>query len=206
MRKALFLPLAILFSCNQSAEKATVAPPTDYHAVNPEKKESDEQNGYITYEADTSNLTPEPLIPIKLLLEGTFHKQEVWKGADKKEWLGVFNENGRFYLKRTKLSIIPAFDPVLDAGKEINGKRILSGREVVSQDSNAVFFLMGLPKYTEGIIDSVAFTRSIIPANKQLRYSFKGKHYSIRATGDSTLNSEGQYNYRNYSWKVTGVK
>lgn len=208
MRKLLLLPLALLFSCKQSTEKVIYSPPTD-HAV---AIEADETNAgekgkvYVTYEADTTSLAPEPATPLKLMLEGSFHKQEVWQDAEKKAWLGVFYENGRYFLRPTKLLVNPTYDPVFDSDQEVDGRRIISGREVISQDSNTVFFLTGLHKYREGELDTVSFTRSIIPAHKTLAYTFNGKPYTIKAYGDSTLISGNEYSYRNYGWKVSGFK
>ncbi|GAB3196403.1 hypothetical protein ABID22_002929 [Pontibacter aydingkolensis] len=208
MRKLLLLPLVLFFSCKQSADKAVTGPPTD-HAVAIEEDEDEagkKEHIYIAYEADTTDLAPEPDTPLKLLLEGSFHKQEVWQGAEKRSWLAVFYEDGRYYLRPASLQVKPTYDPVADSDQEINGKRIISGREVISQDSNTVFFLTGLEKYKEGELDTVAFTSNIIPANKTLTYTFKGRPYSIKAYGDSTQLSEGKYSYKDYRWKVSGSK
>lgn len=208
MYKLLLLSLVMLFSCKQSADKVVSGPPTDHTVAIPTDEESDsiEDKVYVTYEADTSDLAPEPGTPLKILLEGSFHKQEVWKDAEKKQWLAVFYENGRYYLRPGSLQIKAAYDPVADSEQEVNGKRIISGREVISQDSNTVFFLTGLSKYKEGELDTVAFTKNIIPANKSISYTFKGRPYSIKAYGDSIQLSEKEYSYRNYGWKVTGLK
>ncbi|MEJ8802035.1 hypothetical protein [Pontibacter sp. H249] len=207
MRILLLLPLALFFSCKQSSNKTVSGPPTD-HALAAEANKPNASNDkvYVTYVADTTNLSPEPETPIKLMLEGSFHKQEVWQGAEKKPWLAVFYENNRYYLRSTALSIHPAYDPVYDSDQEIEGSRVISGREVLSQDSSTVFFLTGLTKYTEGELDTVAFKRNIIPANRALRYTFKGKPYSISAYGDSVQLGKNEYSYRNYGWKVGGTK
>ncbi|MBC5991369.1 hypothetical protein [Pontibacter cellulosilyticus] len=208
MRKLLLLPVALFFGCKQAADNAVSSPPTDHSItlVEEEPKESIEDKVYVTYEADTTGLSAEPSTPLKLLLEGSFHKEEVWQHAEKKSWLAVFYENGTYYLRPTTIQIKPAYDPVADSDMEVNGKRIISGREVTSQDSNAVFFLTGLKNYKAGTIDTVALSRNILPANKSLSYTFKGKSYSIKAFGDSTKLSEHEYAYQNYGWKVSGTK
>ncbi|WP_299821420.1 hypothetical protein [uncultured Pontibacter sp.] len=208
MRKLLLLPLAFCFSCKQSVENTVTVPQHDHvvATIADEPEATEKEEVYITYEADTANLSPEPDTPLKLMLEGSFHKQEVWQHAEKKPWLAVYDENGRFYLRPASFKVQPVYDPVTDSENEVNGKRIISGREVIGQSENTVFYLTGLTKYKEGELDTVSFSQSVIPANKELKFTFKGKPFSIKAYGDSTKLHDEAYRYHNYSWKVTGTK
>ena len=209
MRKLLLFPLAILLvGCGRAAENVVTLPPTD-HAVSiaedeiPSEKETE---AYVTYETDTLNLSAEPDTPLKLLLEGTFHKSEVWQHAEKRNWLSVSYEGGRYILRPAQINVNTVYDPVFDSDKAVNGKKMISGREVVSLDSSTVFLITGLSNFTAGQLDTAAFDKSILPANKSLTYTFKGKRYQISAYGDSTQQHNAEYRYQNYGWKVSGVK
>lgn len=208
MRKLLLLPLILLLGCGQGTENVINTPPTD-HAVavtTDELKKDKAEKVYITYVADTTDLSPEPNTPLKILLEGSFHKNEVWKDAEKKQWLAVILEQGHYYLRPAGITVRPVYDPVLDSDKVVNGKRMISGREVISQDSNTVFLLTGLPKFKAGEVDTAAFQKNIIYANKTLTYGFKGKEYYIKSYGDSVQQHNNEYRYQNYGWKVSGKK
>lgn len=208
MRKLLLLALLPFLGCKHTPEAPVNTDPTD-HAVTEEVEEEPAHNKdttYITYVIDTTDLSQEPETSLKLLLEGAFHKKEVWRGAEKKEWLGLFREDKHYVLQKTTLQIIPTFDPVADAKKQEEGKRVISGREVVGEKPNTLFFINGLHKIKEGPIDTAEYNRVVIPAGKALQYTFKGKEYTIQAYGDSTKLPSNEYSYQNYGWKVSGKK
>lgn len=145
-------------------------------------------------------MVPEPDTPLKLLLEGTYHKNEVWGGAEKEEWLGVYYEKEGYVLRPAELQVKIVKDPILD------GESVLSGRQVTAADSNAMFFITGFDKAKMGKIDTAAFSSNTLPANKQLTYFFKGKEYKIIAYSDSAQADSVTYSYKNYGWKVVGSK
>ncbi|MCC9135992.1 hypothetical protein ACFSKU_16095 [Pontibacter silvestris] len=156
---------------------------------------------------DTTNLTPEPNNPIKILLEGLYHKEEVWKGAEDKQWFGLFDKNGSYELRPTSLKVEPAFDPAVDATRVTEeGSKLISGRQVVGADTSTMVFITGLTNIEPGTVDTAAFDKNVIPINKEAVLSFKGKEYRIEAFGDSTLLETGDYSYKNYGWRISGPK
>jgi hypothetical protein len=197
--------LLLLFSCNQNTETSPEAL-TDHmmlvEAVDSAGEKEIADSASVPEAAlvlDTTNLSPEPDTPLKLLLEGTFHKHEVWAGAEKKTWLGLFKEDGKYVLRPTTIQVNIVEDPVADSAGT------LSGREVAA-DSNAVFLLTGLQPNKTGEVDTAVFNRAILPANKELTYTLKGREYRISSYGDSTQAATGEYAYQNYGWKVSGTK
>jgi hypothetical protein len=208
MRKIFLLLFLVFFACKHSPDKQNKLPNTDHSLVSLEKDQQDlvEDSDNLIYEVDTTNLTPEPNTPVKLLMEGAFHKNEVWKGAENKNWFGLHYQDCKYYLKKTSLQIVPTFDPVLDAKHSKTGKKIISGREVIGDTPNTLFFITGLERLQEGPVDSVSFSKNIIPINKSVSYSFNNRDYKITAYGDSTKLPSNEYVYQNYGWKVKGIK
>ncbi len=149
---------------------------------------------------DTSDLTPEPKTAVKLLMEGTFHKNEVWRGAEGKNWLGLFKDDKGYVLRPTTLRVTTVQDPVLD------NQGVFSGREVTATEKDALFFITGMKPSAAGSIDTASFTRTTLAAGKQLTYTFKGKEYHIKAQGDSVQASTGEYRYSRYGWVASGTK
>lgn len=202
-RLLLSLSLLLLLGCKEQENSTASAPPTDHEITDamaaPISETKPDSVSGASFVLDTTNLSPEPATPLKLLLEGTFHKNEVWGGAEKKEWLGLYHENGRYILRPTSLQINTVEDPVADS------HGVLSGREVVAADSNAVFLLTGLSNHATEV-DTAVFSRTTLAANKELTYTFKGKDYHIRSFGDSTQAPNGEYSYTHYGWKAVGTK
>lgn len=205
----LLLPfsLLLLLGCRQNADTPPAAAPTDHMMPEAPLADSAEPRSPDTTAPaqtkvviDTTDLAPEPDTPLKLLLEGTYHKHEVWGGAENKEWLGVYHDKEGYVLRPAELQVSIVKDPISD------GDSVLSGRQVAAADSNALFFITGLPNAETGKIDTAAFSRNTLPANKELTYSYKGKDYQITAYGDSAQTDTAAYSYKNYGWKVIGSK
>ncbi|GAB3539030.1 hypothetical protein GCM10027443_35080 [Pontibacter brevis] len=204
-RLLLCCSLLLLFSCQERKNETNTGTQTDHSGE--EGNVGDLQKGadlaavpQATLVLDTSGLSPEPDTPLKLLMEGTYHKNEVWRGAERKEWLGLYYETGKYLLRPTTVQVNTVEDPVGD------NEGMLSGREVVAADSDAVLLLTGLHRYQKEQIDTAVFSRTTLPANKALTYTFKGKDYLIKSFGDSTQATSGEYSYRHYGWKVAGTK
>lgn len=205
-RILLFFSLLLLYSCKEQQSETSSVPPSDHELLVQEEAvqltaetEADKQ-ATATFVLDTTDLSPEPDTSLKLLLEGTFHKNEVWRGAEKKQWLGLYYENGKYVLRPASLQVNTVEDPIVD------NEGMMSGREVVAADANAIFLLTGLDKVMAGEVDTAVFSRTTLAANKELIYSFNGRDYLIQSYGDSTLASTGEYSYSNYGWKAVGRK
>ena len=119
-RLLLPLSLLLLLGCRQTADTPPAAPTDHLVLEEPETEPAAPEAADTTAPAhtspkvDTTGLAPEPDTPIKLLLEGSYHKNEVWGGAEKMEWLGLFHESSGYVLRPTELMISTVRDPVTD--------------------------------------------------------------------------------------------
>lgn len=195
--------LLLLISCREKENITAAEPPTDHQVIaetteTPVKAEA-VQVAEEPVVLDISGLSPEPSTPLKLLMEGTYHKNEVWRGAEEKQWLGLYHEKGQYVLRPATIQVHVVQDPIVD------NKGVYSGRQVVAADSNAIFLLTGLKEYAAEV-DTALFSRNTLPANKELTLTFKGKDYHIRSFGDSTQASTGEFSYQHYGWKAIGTK
>ncbi|PRY15485.1 hypothetical protein CLV24_102106 [Pontibacter ummariensis] len=199
------LSVLLLLSCNKPSKITASAPPTDHEVLEEPlppkagKPATAADEDYHSLTLDTTGLSPEPNTPVQLLLEGTFHKQEVWQGAERQEWLGLFYENGKYELRPTKLKVHVVEDPTADSAG------VISGREVIGIAPHVAFFIRGL-QAKAGAVDSASFSKTTVAANKAIPYTFKGQDYLIKAYGDSIQEADMEYAYRNYGWKVVGRK
>jgi hypothetical protein len=74
---------------------------------------------------------------LHLLLPGTYHGEDIFQDASRKKWFGVYQEKGQAAIRRTELSFIPVFDPILD---DEGGQSALNIRAV--SDSIGLLFLI----------------------------------------------------------------
>lgn len=154
------------------------------------------------YAPDTTDLSPEPNTAAKIMIEGRFHKHEVWQGAEQKSWMALVQEDSVFRLLPSHLQVSPFFDPVYDKGRQVR-----SGREVRGELPNTLLFMTGIAKLQPTEVDTVSYPSQVILPNTAIDLRFKGKTYTLAASGDS-IQQEGSesYSVQNYKWTVTGSK
>ncbi|SIT82325.1 hypothetical protein [Pontibacter indicus] len=154
------------------------------------------------YAPDTTGLSPEPNTAAKIMIEGRFHKHEVWQGAEQKSWMALVQEDSVFRLLPSHLQVSPFFDPVYDKGRQVR-----SGREVRGELPNTLLFMTGIAKLQPTEVDTVSYPSQVILPNTAIDLRFKGKTYTLAASGDS-IQQEGSesYSVQNYKWTVTGSK
>lgn len=93
-----------------------------------------------------------PPLKMKLLEIGEgFHGDEV-VGRNGETWLGLFKENGGYFLRPTKLRIIRTHDPIVDGENE----KAKTGKDIdVAEKNKPLFLLSNAPKLSEGEVTSV---------------------------------------------------
>jgi hypothetical protein len=212
MRHPLFLLLLLsLAGCNSTPDKATENKTGHTHLQDTTSGavETSDTTTLPTdeelkhYAIDTAGLMPEPHTPAKLLIAGRFHKQEVWQGAESKQWMGLVYEDSTFQLRPTQLQVTPFFDPILDR----KAAQMMSGREISSTDANTLLFLTGVDQLKAGTVDTMGFANAVVLPNTSLQMKYKGKAYILEATGDSVRDESSEsYSLQNYSWKISGLK
>ncbi|WP_018478208.1 hypothetical protein [Pontibacter roseus] len=207
----LILSLLSLIACNTSTDKATENQTDHTHLLDSTAQEaetadtttipSDEE--LQDYTIDTTGLTPEPAAAVKILIEGRFHKHEVWQGAEHKQWMGLVYQDSTFQLLPAAVTVSPFFDPVLDS----KAAKTMSGREVGGAIPGTLFFLTGMPQLKAGSIDTVGFSSSVVLPNTSLHLRFRDKTYTLEAKGDSVQEESSEsYSLKNYSWRISGTR
>lgn len=206
---ALIITLAVV-ACNSSTEQSKPGQTDHTHLLETDSSLSERPDTASLpsddelqhYTADTSDLTPEPKAAAKIMIEGRFHKHEVWQGAERKSWLALVQDDSVFRLTPAQLRVQLFHDPVLDKGQLVK-----SGREVRSEHPNTLLFLTGIDRLKAGIIDTVGYASQVILPNTSLTLHYKGNSYTLQASGDS-IQQEGSesYSVQNYSWTVSGTR
>lgn len=205
----LFVSLGLI-ACNSSTEQSVPGQTDHTHLLETDssRAESPDTASLPTddelqhYTPDTTDLAPEPASAAKIMIEGRFHKHEVWQGSEHKPWLALVQDDSVFRLTHTKLHVQLYHDPVLDKGMQVK-----SGREVRGEQPNTLLFLTGIPKLKTGELDTVGYASQVILPNTELTLRYKGNSYTLAASGDS-IQQEGaaSYSVRNYSWTVSGTR
>lgn len=207
----LLLPLFLLSlaACNTSPDQSTGTHTDHTHLVDSAASTTEVPDTILPaedelqhYAIDTSGLSPEPKTAVKIMIEGRFHKQEVWKGAETKQWLALVQNDSTFELQPAQLEITPFYDPVNDKGRQVR-----SGREVRGEHQHTLLFITGMDKLKLGIVDTVGYPSQVILPNTSVDLQYKGKTYTLTASGDSVQNESSEsYSLKNYSWSVSSIR
>jgi hypothetical protein len=213
MMRQLLLLFCVLYlaACNTTTDQATENKTDHTHLLDTIASTTAETPDTTTlpaddelqhYAVDTSDLSPEPTTAIKILIEGRFHKQEVWQGAEKKQWMGLVLGDSTFQLQPMRLQVYPFFDPIYDKGKQVK-----SGREVRGEHANTLLFITGLNQLKAGPVDTVGYPGQVILPNTALNLRYKDKVYTLEASGDSVQQDGADaYALQNYSWTIKGTR
>ncbi|HLM01689.1 MAG TPA: hypothetical protein VK400_11590 [Pyrinomonadaceae bacterium] len=138
---------------------------------------------------------------IKLLETGDgFHGDEV-PAKDGETWLGLFNENGRHFLRPTKVKIRRVYDPIVD-DEEKHPKRKTGKSVEVNDKANPVFLLKNSEKLRAGEVatlfrgvtfeEIVEYSDEMTSLKKGFfhEYEIGGKKYTLRVKEAKTEEGE----------------
>ena len=205
----LFLALSLV-ACNNSPDQSQADKTDHTHLLEidtslveaPDTARLPHEDELQHYAPDTADLSPEPSSAAKIMIEGRFHKHEVWRGAEQKSWLALVHDDSVFRLQPSRMQVTPFFDPVFDKGRQVR-----SGREVRGELPNTLLFVSGIAKLQASEVDTVGYPHQVILPNTSVDLRYKGKTYTLAASGDS-IQQEGSesYSVQNYNWTVTGTK
>lgn len=133
----------------------------------------------------------EPNYKVKLLTAGEFHGDEVTAKSGAK-WLGLFKENGNYFLQFTKIKVTRSLDPVyhdidLKKGRKTGKKVEVKGKkEPIFLLKNAAMLrsgkVMTLYSLTEPDEDNS------MPNNFAKHFNLNGTDYTLKAVSDNPAN------------------
>lgn len=116
--------------------------------------------------------------PIEVLTTGRFHGEEI-KIDDVENWLGLFHDGDKSFLKPVKLNIEFVRDNMFDAPGEKTGKAIS-----LSDSTMPVMIIRGLSALAPGEIKNAAFDSESLSAGKTIQFLLEETFYEIQTKGD----------------------
>lgn len=120
-------------------------------------------------------------LSVKLLETGDgFHGDQV-NAKNGEIWLGLFRENGKYFLQPSKLEIRRVHDEIVDEGEDIKTGKSVS----TSYKAPSVFLLKNAKMLREGEVKTVFFADDFnemtdLKNNSQKNYEFNGEKYNLR--------------------------
>jgi hypothetical protein len=139
---------------------------------------------------------------IKLLETGEgFHGDEV-EAKSGETWLGLFDENGRHVLRRTKIKISRVHDPVVDGYEEKSAKRKTGKTVAVNDKANPLFLLKNAGNLRAGEIrtlfrgvtdeETVEYSDEMTSLKNGFfhEYEIGGVKYTLRVKEAKTVDGE----------------
>jgi hypothetical protein len=114
----------------------------------------------------------------KVLTVGTFHSDEVWDGADREKWFGLFRGKTGYYIAETKIKTERINDDILDKAGEKTGWKV----QTVNKDTSII--LMGRLSFLRrhNLNGAVLSKDQIFPCDT-VRITYLGIDYNLYATG-----------------------
>jgi hypothetical protein len=114
----------------------------------------------------------------KVLTVGTFHSDEVWDGADREKWFGLFRGKTGYYIAETKIKTQRINDDILDKAGEKTGWKV----QTVKKDTSII--LMGrLSFLRRHNLNRAVLSKDQIFPSDTVRITYLGIDYNLYATG-----------------------
>lgn len=142
-----------------------------------------------TIQYDTTVFPQETKYISKVLTTGDFHGDEVWKGADKAKWFGLFQNKTGFYLAQTQVKTKKVNDPILDG----DNKNIKTGWNVQTTiKDTSIILVSGLNFLANHKVKQAVLSKQEILPGDTVRFNYGGTAYILYATGgkEKEANSE----------------
>jgi hypothetical protein len=195
--KHLFMGLSLLLFLSCSNEKKGQAPQAETNVKSSRQHTIHEPAEPVVADTTADGITAfhKGDFLLKVLTEAeTFHEDEVWPGAEKEDWFGLYKNGDKFYVARTRVVTRRVPDIIMD---EDESKP--SGWEVKTNNKDTSLILFaGLPGFREGKVDHVPLKEPFILPGKSIRLMLQGKEYVLYATGKKDPESEEHYGVSDY--------
>lgn len=150
---------------------------------------------YSTFPVDSTFAT-------KVLIVGTFHSDEVWNGADKEKWFGLFRGKTGFYLAETKLKTERINDVVLDDVGQNTGWKV----QTANKDTS-IILIERLSFFERHTVKRAVLPKNRIFPGDTVRTNYLGVDYSLYATGGKKklINDPEGFELWNYKLYITAT-
>ncbi len=161
------------------------------------------------YAATDTSTYPTEALPVdsgfsmKILTVGTFHSDEVWTGADKEKWFGLFQNKTDFYLAETRLKTKRVHDIVVDEKESEKTGWLV---ETLNQDS-AILLMQGQNFFTNRRVEPAPLAKKQLYPGDTLQIMHAGVDYELFATGNAKPVGGGsdELEVRNYKLYLTAT-
>ena len=118
-------------------------------------------------------------LEMKILTTGTFHEEEVWEGAERENWTGLFKGKSGYYLAPTTIQTEKVVDPVVDEDEsEKTGWQVRT-----SVTDSAILLMETRPSLRERNVYAMKLASDVLYPGDSLPFLWGGKTYELFATG-----------------------
>lgn len=171
--------------------------PTDTVMI--QQSTSEERNIIYDYNA----FPIDSIFTTKVLTIGTFHDEEVWDGAEKIDWYGLFEGKDFAYIDKVRIKTNKVYDPIRDETE--NDK---TGWDIETFNEDPAILLIEKQSYlAPRSIQRAILTKDQIFPGDTIRINYLGINYEIFATGgkEKVQNDPEWYDVWNYKLYLKAI-
>lgn len=131
-----------------------------------------------------------------IIQPGEYHNEEIPDEINTQNWLGIFNDNGNYSVKKTAVTITTVHDAIVDNTGENTGKKITA-----TNPEKCYLLLNNILHLIERSVDTIVTKPFIVHPEKPFSFDFNNNNYSLSATAEeyNSLNpEENLFNAKDY--------
>lgn len=134
----------------------------------------------------------------KILTTGVFHEDEVWTGADKLKWFGLFYNQSNVYLAETKITALKVHDEISDYFEDDK-----TGWEIKTMNQDTAYMLIaGLDFLKNRKIEPFNLPKHQLIPGDSLQFNYLGVEYCIYAAGNKRKHDEDGVWYEIWNYRL----
>lgn len=197
--KRAFLLMLILLSLNAcktdpNTDAAQNPGSTDSSLVSVKTAESTEDS--IIY--DDVYFPDDTNFMAKILTTGIFHEDEVWAGADKLKWFGLFYNQSNVYLAETKITASRVHDEIVDDFEDDK-----TGWEIKTMNQDTAYMLIAdLDFLKNRKIEPLDLPKYQLYPGDSLQFNYLGVEYCLYAAGNKRKHDEDGVWYEVWNYRL----
>jgi hypothetical protein len=173
MRFLIFILFVTIISCTTTSDKKPTVLPYD-------TKVRPAANGLPLSDAPCDYFPCDTIeYAVHILGVGSYHNEEVWKGADTENWQGLFRNGNEWYITNTKINITKAHDGISDETETDSTGWNVS----ITNNIDTALLLFSGHTLLQSKVKAVKLDSAYILPGDTMRFSLNGQAFSLFATG-----------------------
>jgi hypothetical protein len=143
---------------------------------------------------DFRNVTLNENFPLRILPTFKMHNDEINESDKELEWVGLFENSGRYYTEKVNVNFINVNDPIVDSESEKTGWKA----EILENKDSCLYLISNLKNNKRSFVNHFDIKSKMILPGDTIDIDFMSHNYTLFATGLSQTQTGDWFGVKDY--------